>query len=305
MNFKGFGVKKQDINVTANRHKYVGGSDVPTILGINQYKNQYELAREKMGIDEREFITNAYIQFGNQLESQIREYINAVNDTQFVVDSYVDDQQHIRSNVDGIDKDKGILLEIKTHGKNPKQEVYEVQMQLYMYQTDTDMGWLAMYERPDDFDTEFDADRLVIKEIPRDDDKIEEILDAIETFWIRCEYLKEKPTMDKNEFMTVGTDMDKTIAKLNQYEPMIAHMKKELKKAEKIEKDLKDELYEKMTENNIKKMETPLLTVTRVLPSTYSRFDSKAFKKDHEDLYEQYQTESERKGHVRLLAKGD
>ena len=106
MNFKGFGVKKQDINVTANRHKYVGGSDVPTILGINQYKNQYELAREKMGIDEREFITNAYIQFGNQLEPQIREYINAVNDTQFVVDSYVDEQQHIRSNVDGIDRIK-------------------------------------------------------------------------------------------------------------------------------------------------------------------------------------------------------
>lgn len=303
MNFKGFGIQKQDVNVTANRHKYVGGSDVPTILGINPYKSQYELAREKTGIAKKEFITNSYIQFGNQLEPQIRAYINAIYGMNFITETYVNDEIGIRSNVDGIDIDKEILLEIKTHGKQPKQAVYEAQMQLYLYQAGVDKGWLAMYERPDDFDMEFDDERLVIKEIQYDADQIADILDAIETFWIRCEYLKDNPTMDKQEYMTVGTDMDKTVARLHQLGPTIAQMKQALNEKEQLAKDLKQELYEKMTENNIKKMETPLLIVTRVLPSKSKRFNSKAFKQDHAELYEQYQTESKRSGYVKLTVK--
>lgn len=71
--FKGFGLQKQDVNVTENRNLYVGGSDVPTILGINKYKTQYELALEKTGIQPSEFTGNEYTEYGNKLEPQIRE----------------------------------------------------------------------------------------------------------------------------------------------------------------------------------------------------------------------------------------
>lgn len=301
--FNGFGLQEVDLNVVTDRHIYVGGSDVPTILGINKYKTQYQLAQEKLGIIENDFKGNIYTTFGNKLEPQIREYINAVNQTNFIVNTYHDEERSIRSNVDGIDAEENILLEIKTHGKKPTLKVYEVQMQLYMAQTGAEIGWLAMYERPDNFDIEFDADRLVIKEIERDETLINEILDAIETFWVRVEYLREKPDMSEEEFMTVGTDMDVSVMKLNKLAPEILKYKDYVKTLEEQEKQLKDELYKKMTENNIKKIETPLLVVTRVLPGTTNRFDATAFKKDHPELSEQYTKQSERKGYVKLTER--
>lgn len=300
MDFKGFGLRKDDPNVTTKRNVYVGGSDVPTILGINQYKSQFELAQEKTGIKPNDFKGNEYTAFGNALEPQIRDYINAVNQTNFIVDTQVDKNHKIRSNVDGVDYDHNLLLEIKTHGKNPNLKVYEVQMQLYMYQLGLEAGWLALYQRPDNFDVEFDADNLQIKEVERNEALIQHILDAIETFWIRCEYLKENPEMDEIEYMTHGTDMDIAISQLNAITPQLLNLKQQIKDLEAIEKKAKDTLYDKMTENDIKKLETPWLIVTRVLPSKTTRFDSKTFKADHPDMYENYTTQSERKGYVKF-----
>lgn len=194
VDFTGFGQQKQDDNVTKKRNVYVGGSDIPTILGINKYKKQDELALEKAGLVEREFITNQYIQFGNILEPQIRDYINAVNQTNFIEETYIDEEKAIRSNVDGIDKEENILLEIKTHGANPTMKVYEVQMQLYMYQSGATQGWLALYKRPKDFDIEFDRNNLRIVEIERDEELIQDILNKVEAFWKQCQQLKRETT---------------------------------------------------------------------------------------------------------------
>ena len=194
VDFTGFGQQKQDDNVTKNRESFIGGSDIPTILGINKYKKQDELALEKAGLVEREFITNQYIQFGNILEPQIRDYINAVNQTNFVEETYIDEEKAIRSNVDGIDKEENVLLEIKTHGANPTMKVYEVQMQLYMYQSGAEVGWLALYQRPKDFDIEFDRNNLRIVEIERDEELIQDILNKVEAFWRQCQQLRKETT---------------------------------------------------------------------------------------------------------------
>lgn len=301
--FNGFGLQEYDPNVSEKRDVYVGGSDIPTILGINKYKTQYQLAQEKLGIVKAEFISNAYTTYGNKLEPQIRDYINAINQTNFWVNTYHDEERGIRSNVDGIDVEQNILLEIKTHGKTPKRNVYEAQMQLYMAQIGAEVGWLAMYERPDNFDVEFDAERLQIIEVEADKEYQAKIYDAIETFWVRCEYLKEKPDMTEQQFMTVGTDMDKSIMKLNKLTPELIKYKELVKHLESQEKQLKDELYEKMTENDIKKIETAKFVVTRVLPGKTSRFDSTKFKKDYPELSEKYTKESSRKGYVKLTER--
>lgn len=198
--FNGFGVGKTDANVTEKRNVYIGGSDVPTLLGINKYKTEFELAQEKAGIVERPFISNPYMQFGNVLEPSIREYINAVNGTNFIVETYVNEEQRIRSNVDGIDKEHNILLEVKTHGVQYKQKVYEVQMQLYMDQIGCEYGWLALYHRPANMDIEFNKANLVIKEIDRDDKLVAEIHQKISDFWNKLEILKERPNMTKEEW---------------------------------------------------------------------------------------------------------
>ena len=198
--FDGFGLKKNDANVTEKRNVYIGGSDVPTLLGINKYKKPFELAQEKAGIVQRPFISNPYIQFGNLLEPDIREYINLMNGLDFVVETYVNEEKRIRSNVDGIDKENNILLEIKTHGVRPTIKVYEAQMQLYMDQIGCDYGWLAMYQRPKDMNTDFNKDYLSIREIERDETLIGTIHEEIERFWRKLAIMKEFPQMTKEEW---------------------------------------------------------------------------------------------------------
>lgn len=299
-----FGLQKNDPNVTEKRTQYVGGSDVPVILGLSKYKTQYELAREKAGIVPPEFISNPYIQFGNKMEPFIREYINTVNSLNFITETFVDKQNMIRSNVDGIDLENKILLEIKTHGSNPTEKVYEAQMQLYFHQTGCSYGWLAMYHRPSDFDLEFDRENLVIKEIERDTGYIEKILDAIETFWIRVEYLKEKPDMTESEYYSIGNDVDKLVARVERFELELLVFEKKTKVLKEQQKEYRELLYQKMEENDIKKIDTGDIVITRVLPTTRLSVDSNRLKKEKPDIYEQYLKESTIKGSIRIKEKG-
>lgn len=181
-------------NVTEGRHKYVGGSDVPVILGLSKFKTQYELAQNKMGIVKSEFKGNEYTAYGHALEPQIREYINLTTDYEFVETSTIDEEHHIRANTDGVDYDARTLLEVKTHGAVPTIEIYKAQMQLYMFANDLDQGLLALYERDPNFNLEFDSEKLdttiIVK---RDEDYINQILKEIALFWERCSWLKNNP----------------------------------------------------------------------------------------------------------------
>jgi putative phage-type endonuclease len=295
-----FGLQKNDPNVTEKRTQYVGGSDVPVILGLSKYKTQYELAREKAGIVQPEQISNPYIKFGNQMEPIIREYINTMNSLNFKPDTFIDNDDMIRSNVDGIDFLNQILLEIKTHGANPTEKVYEAQMQLYFHQTNCIYGWLAMYHRPKDFDLEFDKDNLVIKEIERDQGYIEKILDAIETFWIRVEYLKENPDMSEQEYYSIGNDVDKLVARVERFELEMLDFEKKVEKLKAQQKEFRDQLYQKMEENDIKKIDTGDLIITRVLPTVRKSVDSTKLKKEMPDVYTLYLKESTVKGSIRI-----
>lgn len=185
-------------NVTKNRDKYIGGSDVSTILGLNKFKTKYELALEKTGITKSDFKGNEYTEYGNIMEPQIREYVNLMNGINFKEDTRIDDD--LRSNTDGFDVEQKVILEIKTHGKTPTMEAYKAQMQLYMYQFEVNGGWLALYERPKDFDTEFDDERLRIKTVKRDDDFIKYMLHQIKEFWLSCDYLTKNPGASEHDF---------------------------------------------------------------------------------------------------------
>ena len=292
--------EKHDPNVTRNRNMYVGGSDVPTILGLNKYKTQFELAQEKVGIVKSEFKGNEYTHFGNVLEPQIRDYINLMNETNFVEKTLIDNERSIRSNVDGYDSQHGLLLEIKTHGKNPTLKVYEAQMQLYMWHLNISEGWLALYERPDDFDTEFDSERLKIKVVERDDEYIQKILDAIETFWIRCEFLKENQKMTEQEFYNAGQNEVAVLAdKVQKMEMQLV----QFKELEKQYKEAKKKLHDAMEAYDIKKFETDHVVITRILPGERKSLDSKKLKEDHPEIAEQYQKITKTKGSVRIKLK--
>ena len=56
-----------------NRKKYLGGSDVSCILGLNPYKTNVQLYREKKGIVEPDDLSNnPLVQYGTNAEEHIR-----------------------------------------------------------------------------------------------------------------------------------------------------------------------------------------------------------------------------------------
>lgn len=297
-------LQTDDKNVTENRRVFVGGSDVPVILGLSKYKSQYELAKEKVGLMPVTYDGNEYTVYGQSLEPQIRDYINAINETNFQPDTVINKELGIRGNCDGADYEESLLLEIKTHGKKPTMDVYKAQMQLYMKVFDFSAGWLAMYERPENFDAEFDHDRLKIEVVHYDEKYANEIIEAINLFWIRCEALNQNTKMSQADFYSItGKESKNEIAILAGQVEEIELQLQSLKELKNQYKSMKEKLYASMESNDIKKFETDLVTITRILPSKRESLDSKKIKEEHPDVFEKYKKVSNVAGSVRIKLK--
>lgn len=292
-----------DKNVIENRRFFLGGSDVPVILGLSKYKSQFELAKEKTGFVPTVFDSNEYTVYGQVIEPQIRDYINIINETNFKPETVINKERNIRGNCDGADFDESLLLEIKSHGKNPTMDVYKVQMQLYMNEFNLAAGWLALYERPDNFDAEFDPERLKIEVVHRDDVQINEILQAIELFWKRCEALKRQPDMSEAEYYSITLEEKNEIAivasEVEKFELQI----QSFKETESQYKAMKDKLYQLMMDHKVKSFETDRCIITLVLPTEATSIDTKALRESHPRIAKKFEKISPKKGYTKVSVK--
>lgn len=272
--------------------------DVPIIMGISPFKTRYELLLEKAEIKEIEQVENAYIDYGNALEPKIRDYINSEYKVSYKEDCLINND--IRCNVDGIDKNISSILEIKTtskiHDDIKEYKVYLVQLLFYMMNYKIDNGLLAIYERPQDFNEEFESERLHIYEININDYKelCEEINKAVEQFRKDLEKIKANPFLTEEDL--VPQDLSK-----------IAHeviaLENQLKNYDIIKKqyeDLRTILHEEMTKAGKKNWEMPNGTlITNVLDGedTIKKvFDEKKFKEENQEQYEKYLIDKVTKG---------
>lgn len=309
-----------NITKNRNRNKYIGGSDIPALFNVSEYKSYYELAKEKAGCLRGIYKGSEYTRYGQLLEPFIRDYVNAIYNLKFRENTAIDNVLGLRSNCDGLDKEAGLLLEIKTNSGNKTtyEEVYDyvLQMQLYMYQFNVDKGYLVQYKRPDDFykgldyeihntddyfNLEFDENRITLKEIDRDDTLIQEILRKAEIFWSDVERLKANPEMSEAEFYFKNeiTEYRNTVTKLSRLE-------NELQKLKNIENEAKEQreiLYNLMQKYNVKSMETEHLQITRVNPTQALTIDSTKLKEEQPELIEKYSKVSNRRGYVRIKCK--
>lgn len=272
--------------------------DVPIIMGISPFKTRYELLLEKAEIKEIEQVENAYIDYGNALEPKIRDYINSEYKVSYKEDCLINND--IRCNVDGIDKNISSILEIKTtskiHDDIKEYKVYLVQLLFYMMNYKIDNGLLAIYERPQDFNEEFESERLNIYEININDYKelLGEINEAVEQFRKDLEKIKDNPFLTEEDL--VPQDLSK-----------IAHeviaLENQLKNYDIIKKqyeDLRTILHEEMTKAGKKNWEMPNGTlITNVLDGedTIKKvFDEKKFKEENQEQYEKYLIDKVTKG---------
>lgn len=184
--------------VKDNRLSFIGGSDIPTLLGYSQFKTREELIEQyKNKLSNN--IPSEYTEYGNLMEEKIRKYINEKYNIDANPRCRTYENKKIRCNTDGYDVKNNLILEIKTNSGNHNNTFdYELQMQLYMWAFKCDKGLLVQYKRPKNFYTgivfsihngkeyfnlDFDPSNITVKEIKRNDEIIEHILNEIEKFW--------------------------------------------------------------------------------------------------------------------------
>lgn len=302
---------KKDIT---ERWKYIGGSDIPIIMGLSPFKTRWQLLQEKAQLAEPTFEGNRYTEYGNLMEPKIREYCNKKLNRNFAEDMQI--KGEIRYNADGYDGEHNELLEIKTtsqiHESVADYKHYVVQLLAGMEVYKTENGHLAVYERPEDFDEnedfneDFDPDRLAIFPIATEQFSIwrDEIREQVDRFIVDLKRLKENPFL---------TEEDLQPKEVVEYANAVIILEQQLAMARAIEeesKKTKAQLKEAMQKYGIKTWTTPNGTKITLVPDgedkTVQEFDEKAFKAAQPDVYNQYtkeKMEKGRAGYVRITLK--
>jgi hypothetical protein len=296
-------------NVEENRDKYLGGSDIPCIMGLSPFKTRYQLLCEKAGLWTDDFQGNAYTEFGNIMERKIRDYINSTMpfNAQFEEGKVINGD--IRCHTDGFNGH--CVLEIKTascvHETAEEHKRYLVQLLLYMQENHVENGLLAVYLRDNTFDTDFDPAKLSVFEVSLSDYQtlMDEVNFEIERFRKDLARLRENPLLCEEDFQP------NEVVLLSNKVAVLENRMAEYREIEKQYKAMKQKLFDAMTEHNVKSWQTPNGTkITRVdgteaTTETVTEFDMDAFKAENTELFEKYQKTVTRKksgksGYVRI-----
>lgn len=264
-------------NVELNRDKYIGGSDYPIITGISKYKKINELAGEKAGVILNEFNGNVYTEFGNFAEPIIREYLNETYNTQFKEDTFfeeLEDSLPLRGNVDGYDKKLNLILEIKTTSNFEKnQNVYQAQVRFYQKLVKNSKAFIIALERNNEMLELFENNELEeLKQIILDKLNNNEF-DYLELSKVLTKEKKEiennciEFTNLVNEIALLGTiEINQLPQEYTEYALDISREFLEFKKIEEQLKQKREQLFELMSEYNVKSISNDYATITRVDP---------------------------------------
>lgn len=310
-------------NVTIDRHKYVGGSDLPTILGLNaKYGTSiFEFAKEKAGIIPNTFKGNQFTKYGQKMEPVIRDYINSKYQVNYVEDTVIDEKRHYRGNTDGIDRLADIpILEVKTFGNELDVDYYSAQCQFYMETFNQPRCLLVGYKRPENFYTgvdydlenddsyfnlEFDEKNIVEYEIQRDPQSWEKIEERIIAFKKAVDKLRKNPNMTEKEFNKIfyGNDLIKMSNKLSKLESSLSRYKT----IESEYKKIKEELYKVFDERGIISFDTGSLKITKVEPTSCDTIsiDIEKLIKENKEIYDKYKVTktTNKKGYILITTK--
>lgn len=308
-------------SVSKDREKFIGGSDIPIIMELSPFKSRFDLLLEKAGYKKNDFEGNVFTEYGNVMESKIREHINSGFISSFVEGKHIMDvpkawNEHpngmrIRCHTDGECDDW--ILEIKTTSQTydnvDDYQIYLVQILFYMYMTNKEHGMLAVYKRPDDRDETFNPDNLQTFEIHLGDytDLLIDIKQAVSRFLDDLQKVKSNPFIREDELLP--TEIPEITKRIIAFEQQVSRMKELEKKI----KDEKDRLKLAMERAGVKKWETPNGYKITLIPDAEDKtvteefFNAERFMAEHPELVEQYMEtktsiKSGKKGYVRITA---
>jgi len=278
------------------RQKGIGGSDVGAILGVNKYKTPFQIYLEKTQEIKEVQESSEAAYWGTKLEDMVaREFAKVTGkkvrrDTRhFVSKKY----PFMVANIDRRVVGEKAILECKTVNQFGAKEwegeevpaSYLVQVQHYIYVTEAEKAYIACL---------IGGQKFIWKEIKRDDELIEMIINAEKDFWKLVEE-KTPPALDgssaaekylKERFEDVqeGTRVildSKYKEKIEEY----LNLKEQIKELEQEQKALENSLKLKIGDNEAGYIDNFLVNW-----KGYSRtsIDSKKLKEEQPEIYYKY-----------------
>ncbi|WBW95279.1 YqaJ viral recombinase family nuclease [Oceanirhabdus sp. W0125-5] len=279
------------------RKKGLGGSDVGAICGLNKWKSPISVYLDKVGELPNEDIESEAAYWGTVMEDTVAKEFEKRTGKKVRRKNFI--LQHkeypwMLANLDRVIVGENALLECKTASAYKDgewkddviPESYLLQVQHYLAVTGCEKGYIA---------TLIGGNKFVWKEIQRDQEIIEYLINIEKDFWENHIKIKNPPVIDGSEASTQVLKMMypeaiDTEEILLDYEAAELIEKRNKLKAE--ESKLKGEIAE--CENKIKVM---IGAHEKATVDTYkiswknvnsNRLDSKNLKIDHPDIYEKY-----------------
>ena len=171
------------------RREGIGGSDASVIVGLNRWKSPFQLWLEKTGKAEPEDLSdNEYVYWGKVLEEAVANRFCELTGKKVQRRGLLqmDDYPYIRASVDRMVVGENAGLECKTCNGFAAKEweddevptAYYVQCQHYMMVTGCERWYIAVL---------IGGNHFVWKEIPRNDNEIDLLLQAEIDFWHKVE----------------------------------------------------------------------------------------------------------------------
>lgn len=283
------------------RQSGVGGSDAGTILGVNKWKSKTQLFFEKTNPTLKQEIDNEFIYWGNVLEDVVaKEFERRTGKKVRKYNKMLRHPEHdfMLANLDRVVVGEKALLECKTTSQyNIDQwkddEVpanYLCQVQHYLAVTGFDKAYIAVL---------CGGNQFIWKEIPRDNELIEIIINAEKEFWYDHVLMDEIPEMDGSdstkEFLNhMYKDIDESEIQLGSDVEILLKGLEQVKAEEKQLKELKtkyeNQLKDKLGHHMVGSTVNYLITWK---PQVKKTLDSKKLKEVYGDELDPYYKESE------------
>ncbi|WP_025114395.1 YqaJ viral recombinase family protein [Lysinibacillus fusiformis] len=277
------------------RRAGIGGSDVGAIMGFNQYKSAYQVFLEKTG-QYHEEIDNEAVYFGNALEDFVaQEFAKRTGKKVRRLNKMLVHPEHdfMLANLDRVVVGERAVLECKTASEYVKEawegeEIpasYLCQVHHYLAVTGFEKAYIAVL---------VGGNKFIWKEIERDEEFIQILIDREKDFWENHVLKDEAPPVDGSDatndlIKKMYPQDDGTAIMLTKDDDVlldaIDSISSEIKALEQQKKEYENQLklkLENATEGHSQRHKVTFKTVVS------NRVDSKRLKVDAPDIYDKF-----------------
>lgn len=305
---------RKQSSVVDNRDKYIGGSDLPKAKTLNA---AISLVKEKLSLKNKEF-KSIYTEFGNIAEPLIFEYLSMslyggdgdLRPSQYKIVEREGKPLGFRANCDVEDRQAKAIIEIKTideevlGSKDFEKKLHDYKLQCAFYQEvfGYKRGMIAVMPRPkwliDKAFSDWAVGEMEERRTEIEEFIVKELYDKIEQFDANISpelvdeiaervsnidraYEQVKATEEDN---IATTDTEKIVAEYADLEMQITAIKERQAELMSALSDISEATAWSVGDNVI--TYTPARTLTR------KSFDSRAFSKEHADMYNAYVRET-------------